>query len=148
MCNVLKKPFLKSLSISDEILSKFGVCSTPECQRVTSKGSRTMGSEWPDKRDKTRCGHVARGGGEFFSRGHPPQLNSVGFGVVWVTGLFSLCLPQVNNLLIIYSQYHGCGFPGYARSQGIKTMMLTMSNRINSVPTHTLRVNTQPQTSL
>ena len=61
MWNVLKKPFLKSLSISDEVLSKFGIRGTPEYQRVTSKGSRTMGSEWPDKCDKTGFGNVARG---------------------------------------------------------------------------------------
>ena len=30
-------------------------------------------------------------GGFYFSHGHPPQVNSVGSGVVWVTGLFSLC---------------------------------------------------------
>ena len=34
---------------------------------VTSKGSWTMGSQWPGKHDKT-------GGGMFFSHGHPPQL--------------------------------------------------------------------------
>ena len=81
---MLKKPFLKSLSISDEISSKFGVRGTPKNQRVTSKGSRTMGSKWPDKHDKTGFGNVARGGsrGNFFSRGHPPQINSVGSGVV------------------------------------------------------------------
>ena len=28
---------------------------------MESKGSRTMGSEWPDKRDKTGFGSVARG---------------------------------------------------------------------------------------
>ena len=60
MCNVLKRPCLKSLSISDEILSKFGVCGTPEYQRVTLQGSRTMGPQWPDKRDKTRFGSMAR----------------------------------------------------------------------------------------
>ena len=32
------------------------------------------------------------GVGENFSRGQPPQDNSVSSGVVWVTGLFSLCL--------------------------------------------------------
>ena len=32
-----------TLSISNEILSKFGVRGTPEYQMVTSKGSRTMG---------------------------------------------------------------------------------------------------------
>ena len=81
MCNVLKKTFLKPLSISDEILSKFGVHGTPEDQRVTSKGSRTMGSEWSEKPDKTGFCSVARGVG-FFSRGHPPQINSVGSGVL------------------------------------------------------------------
>ena len=56
-----------------------------------SKGLRTLGSEWPDKRDKTRLA-VWPGVGENFSRGQPPQDNSVrvGSGVVWVTGLFSL----------------------------------------------------------
>ena len=33
-------------------------------QRV-SKGLRTMGSEWPDKRDKTGFSSVARGKGGF-----------------------------------------------------------------------------------
>ena len=63
-----------------------------------------MGYEWPDRRDKTGFGSVAKGGsgvvggGEwgvakgvggvakgvcvYFSRGHPPQVNSVGSGVV------------------------------------------------------------------
>ena len=85
MCR--KKPFLKSLSISDEILSKFGIRGTPEYQRMSSKGLRTMGSEWPDKHDKTGFGSVAKGGGgggwgwggRYFSRDHPPQLNSVGY---------------------------------------------------------------------
>ena len=36
-----------------------------------------MVSEWPDKRDKTGFGSLARGGGDFFSRGHSPQ---TGFG--------------------------------------------------------------------
>ena len=35
------------------------------------------------------CG---QGWGEIFSRGQPPQDNGVGSGVVWVTGLFSLCV--------------------------------------------------------
>ena len=67
ICNRLKKPFLKSLSIPDETLSKLGVRGTPEYQRVTSKGSRTMGFEWPDKRDMTEFGSMARGGGIFFA---------------------------------------------------------------------------------
>ena len=62
MCNVLKTP--KSISVSDEILSKFGVRATPELGNI--KGLRTMGSEWPDKRDKTRFDSVARGGGGIF----------------------------------------------------------------------------------
>ena len=33
-----EKPFLKSLSISNEILNKFGISGTPEYQRETSKG--------------------------------------------------------------------------------------------------------------
>ena len=64
----LKGHFIKSFSISDEILSKFGFCDTPEYQRVTSKGSRTMGSERPDKRDKTGFDSVPRGGGGGFTR--------------------------------------------------------------------------------
>ena len=44
-----EKAFLKSLSISNGILSKFGIRGTPDYQRVTSKRfSRTMGSEWPE----------------------------------------------------------------------------------------------------
>ena len=42
VCDVLKTPSVKSLSISDDILNKFGVRGAPECQRVTSNGSRTM----------------------------------------------------------------------------------------------------------
>ena len=48
-----------------------------------------MGSEWPDKRDNNGFSSVARGGG---SHCHPPQINSVGSGMVWVMGLFSLCV--------------------------------------------------------
>ena len=78
MGNVSKKPFLKSLSISNEILSKFGICDTPDYQSITSKGSRTMGSEWPDQCKKTGLGNVTRGGRVgIFSRGHPPKLNHV-----------------------------------------------------------------------
>ena len=66
------------------------------------KGMRTMGSEWPDKRNKTGFGSVVRGeggvgggwGGGGASRGPPSQLNSVGSEMVWVTGLFSLWPPQ------------------------------------------------------
>ena len=64
MCNVPKKPFLKSLSISNEILSKFNIRGTPDYQRITSKGSRTMGSEC--QHDKTGFGSVRRGGGKIF----------------------------------------------------------------------------------
>ena len=38
----------------------------PKYQKATSKGSRTMGSEWPDKRDKTGFGSVTRGWEEIF----------------------------------------------------------------------------------
>ena len=78
----MKKPFLKSLSISDEILCKFGVRGTPEYQRVTSKGSRTMGFKWPDKHDKTGFCNVARGGGIFFRVAILPKLT------VWALGWF------------------------------------------------------------
>ena len=46
-----------------EILSKYDICGTPDYQRVTSRVSRTMGPEWPDKRDKTGFDSVTRGGG-------------------------------------------------------------------------------------
>ena len=77
--------FLRNFAdtIFDEILSKFGI------QRVTSKGSRTMRSEWPDKREKTKFVSVARGGGNIFHIVILSRL-SVGSEVVWVTGLFSL----------------------------------------------------------
>ena len=92
MCNVLKKRFLKSLSISDEILSKFGVCGTPEYQRVTSKGSRTMGSEWPDNHDKTGFESVARGGGNISRLVILARLTVLALvWFDWATGLFSLC---------------------------------------------------------
>ena len=84
-------------------LGKFGIRGTPEYQRVTWKGSRTMGSEWPDKHNKTGFSSVARGGEIFFSRGHPPQVNSVGSGVVWVTGLFSIWTLKLQG------HSHGCG---------------------------------------
>ena len=77
-----KKTCLKSLSISDEILCKFGVRDTPEYQRVTSKVSRTLGFEWPDKRDKTRFGSVARGGWNIFRVVILPMLT------VWALGWF------------------------------------------------------------
>ena len=53
----------------------------------------TMGSEWPDKHNKTAFGNVVRCGEDFFSSGHPPWLNHVASGVVWATGLFFLWLP-------------------------------------------------------
>ena len=58
-------------------------------QRVTSKGSRTVGSDWPDKCDKTGHGSMTRGGGIFFAWSSS-QVNSVGSELVWVTGQFSL----------------------------------------------------------
>ena len=39
----VEKPFLKSISISNEILSKFGIRGTPDYQRVTSKGFENNG---------------------------------------------------------------------------------------------------------
>ena len=62
-------------------------------QRVASKGPRTMGSEWTDKRDKTGFGSVARGGFFFFFvwSSFPAVLHSVGSGVVWITD----CPPYV-----------------------------------------------------
>ena len=75
-------------------VGKSGVCGPPEYQRVTSKGSRRIGPEWPDKGDKTGFSSVARGVcgwvGGGCSHGHPHQVKGVDSGVVWVTGLFSL----------------------------------------------------------
>ena len=82
MCNVLEKPFLKSFSISNEILHKFCMRGTPEYQRVASKGSRPMGSEWPDKCDKTGFGSMTRGGGKFFQMVILPRFK------VWALGWF------------------------------------------------------------
>ena len=109
MCR--KKAFLNSVSISDEIISKFGVRGTPEYQRVTSKGPRTMGSEWPDKpdkRDETGFDSVARGDGNFFRVVilHS-QLNSVGYrgwGGGWGWRLLYMLLhfdPPFSGLLKI-----------------------------------------------
>ena len=83
-----EKTFLKSLSISHEILSKYGILGTPEYQRVTSKSSR-MGSEWPDKHNKTGFGSVARDGGKFFHMVILPNLT------VWALGWFEYweCSP-------------------------------------------------------
>ena len=100
MCNVLKRPFLKSLSISDEILNKFGIRCTPEHQRVTSKDSRTMGSERPDKHDKTGFDSVPRGGGwgwGFFSRDNLPSL-TVWCGSCKLTGASSGRTPEVTQI--------------------------------------------------
>ena len=69
-----EKAISKIASISHEILSKFDFCGTSEYQKMTSKSSKTMGSEWPDKHIKAGFGNMASGG-EFFLRGHPPQLN-------------------------------------------------------------------------
>ena len=77
-----QKPLMKSLSISDKILRKFGVRGTPEYQSLTSKGSRTMGSEWPDQRDKTGFDSVARGGELFFRVVILPKLT------MWALGWF------------------------------------------------------------
>ena len=46
-------------------------CGTPEYERVTPKGSRRMGSKWPDKRDKTGLSRVA--GGIFFMWSSSPS---------------------------------------------------------------------------
>ena len=99
LCAMCKKKAILKITFNIRWnLKQFGVRGTPGYQRVTSKGSRAIGSEWPDKRDKTEFGSVARVGG-FFSRGHPPQLNSLGYGVVWVTGLFSLCDMNCNMIV-------------------------------------------------
>ena len=71
-----------------KITFKFSVRGTAEYQRVTSQGLRTMGSEWPDKLDKTGFGSMELGVG--FHMVILPRL-TVGSVVVWVTGLFYLC---------------------------------------------------------
>ena len=71
MCNVPKKSFLKSRSISNEILIKLSIRAT-----WLSKGNIKWfqeQNEWLDKCDKTGFGSVARvGRGGIFSHGHPP----------------------------------------------------------------------------
>ena len=66
MCNVPKKPFLKPLSISNEILSKLAFVAHLTIKGWHQRVSRTMGSEWPDKRDKPGFGSVTGDGGKFF----------------------------------------------------------------------------------
>ena len=93
MCNGLKKPFLKSLSISNEILSKFGVRCTPEYQKV--RGQQV--SEWPDKRDNTGFGSMVI----------LPKLT------VWALGWFELwdCSPyDVQAGALAFSLKNYCGF--------------------------------------
>ena len=104
-----KKTFLKSFSISDEKLSKFGLRGTPYYIRVTSKGSRTMVFEWHDKRDKTRFGSVTRGG-RFFCVVIRPKLNSVDSGVLSYNHILILALNKINiywwtNLWICYTNH-------------------------------------------
>ena len=74
------------------ISNKFVVRGLIGYQMVTSKGSRTMGSEWPDKRDKTGLGSVTR---VCFFRMIILPILTVWARVVWVTGLFSLCKISV-----------------------------------------------------
>ena len=64
-----------------------------------------MGSEWPDKGEKT--GLVAWPGvGEIFFAWSSSPKNGVGSGVVWVTGLFSLWWEGTNLSLSLLKQGH------------------------------------------
>ena len=76
---------LMSVSKSTQVLSKIYFRGTPEQDQ---KALRTIGSEWPDYRDKAGLA-VWPGVGKNFSHGQPPQDDSVGSWVVWVPGLFS-----------------------------------------------------------
>ena len=117
---MLKKPFLKSLSISDESLSKFGIPGTLEYQRVTSQGSETIGSEWPDKCDKTRFGSVAGGGG-LCSHGHPPQVKSG----LWAGLSNGTVLPMKRITVTWHRRY------------GNRTVVPTMATRCHALSCHT-----------
>ena len=77
-----------NFNVSFQVNASFEQILFPWHTWVRSKGLRTIGSWWPDKRTGLQCG---QGWGKNFSRGQPSQDNSVGSGVVWVTGLFSLC---------------------------------------------------------
>ena len=117
VCNMAKKPFLKSLVISVEILSKFGIL----------KGRyQNVWKQWglSGLISVTRLGLAAWPGVERnFWSAHPPQLNCVGSGVVWVMGLFSLCWHYSWALLIYADQSTAsCWFPGARPSA---TTMLT-----------------------
>ena len=90
MCYVLKNPFLKSLSISDEILSKFDIHDTPEYHQRVRK-------QWGLSGLISAIRPGLPGVWEFFSSGHPPQLNSVGSGVDWLKELFSLWIYHGTN---------------------------------------------------
>ena len=76
-CNVLRMPILMSVSKSTQVLSKF--CFPWWHTWARSKGLRTIGSQWPDQRDKTELA-VWPGVGEKFLRGQLPQDNSVSSG--------------------------------------------------------------------
>ena len=86
MCNVLRKPFLKSFSLSDEILKKIDICGTPGWhQRIWEQWG--LSGPISTIRPGLQCG---QGWGGIFWSGNLPQLNSAGSGVDGVMGLFSL----------------------------------------------------------
>ena len=80
-------------NVSFQVNTSFEQILFPWHTLARSKGLRTIGSEGPISkiRPGLPCG---QGWGKFFSRGKPPQDNSVGSGVVWETGLFSLCMHK------------------------------------------------------
>ena len=84
-------------NVSFQVNASFEQISFPRTTWARSKGLRTIGPEWPDKRDKTGLA-VWPGVGENFFAWSTAQDNSVGSGVVWVMGLFSLCVNYINYM--------------------------------------------------
>ena len=64
---------------------------------------RTMGRAcrggYLDQVFKPHCTSSSPGVGDFISRGQSPQLISIGSGVFWITGLFSLWLPLYDQTM-------------------------------------------------
>ena len=86
ICNVLGMPILMSVSKTMQVFSKFYFHDTLEQDQRAWEQQGLIGPI-STIRLGLPCG---QGWGGNFSHGQPPKNNSVGFGVVWVTGLFSL----------------------------------------------------------
>ena len=86
ICNVLGMPILMSVSKTMQVFSKFYFHDTLEQDQRAWEQQGLIGPI-STIRLGLPCG---QGWGENFSPCQPPKDNSVGTGVVWVTGLFSL----------------------------------------------------------